>query len=114
MKCCICRFWLRRHDGAKVGTCKRFPPTPAFSGGQLLPTTLHDDWCGEHQADAPEPPAAVATLHVEPCPGCGVPPLMVCADDCPEMAARKALAEASPPAPAKDLQPPRGKRRAGH
>ena len=49
--CATCRWWLSAPTDDAFGICKRMPPTafpdPLLSG-RRWPTTVFDDWCGEH------------------------------------------------------------------
>lgn len=55
--CKTCPFWLERRPATEtepgLGTCKRYPPSPMPSAGQLLPKMLDADWCGEHPQRRP-------------------------------------------------------------
>lgn len=50
--CGSCRFWkffgTRNGDGARMGLCRRYPPS-------LGAKTEAGDWCGEHKPAGTEP-----------------------------------------------------------
>lgn len=116
--CGDCPYWdffrATDREGRKMGWCRRMPPVPLPSAGQVHPSTHEAGWCGEHPVRQRPPseiydtdakpwrgaargPRAVGpfAVRVDPCPGCGAAPLQACKTNCSERRARKRAADAA-------------------
>lgn len=49
--CAACRYWVGQELGRPM-VCKRYPPIPLAGAGQVRPTPLATDTCGEFKAKA--------------------------------------------------------------